>query len=864
MALGFDYFVVKRCVDGGHASTLESGANWILQHTGPSADEDSSRPVLALGAARSTTRPTSPPRLPEPVALPSLAASKAAHESTPSQPVVEPQVESRLKTSRKDYVDLATTQVLERAKKLKQAQTASRSAIIQQIAEDRATMRDRTQRGGKMPLSPPSSAPSSSMTNAALPSGNSGATAGQTTIQFRLPSNRTVKVVLAANTALDELYDRVVTECQTHGEVLSGDFTLLQAFPRRVFAKHDASGTLLDAGLVPSATLNVVRSATSLPHAPMPVVPASEDPMDLDSDEENDHGSTTRDPQRMHILPMPVVNWNVRGEGHRLSDLPAAHPVPMDVDPAEQPASEGNPDDQDGDSDSEDDEDDEDDEGDRRAARNPPRNWGTAGHRLTDEPAAPAPSATSLTSQISPHVARKACRRTAPTLKQLCITTIEPLLTRARTDHLQVLSLLPPALGELLVAALRLNGRLTVQSLGRLGPIRLQSLDLSNYRNVADSWCESLTRKWWFSLETLRLGGCDLLTDQAIGALKGMTCLEDLDLSGCRITDGGIGHLAALPTLRHLSLARTKITSCGLSRLPGALPHLQSLNLADCSVGSPKLLSVLAQFSELLTLNVQRVKFQVADPQLAAAPRQLRPLQEIDLTATGITSQDLIVISTLWSGLQVLKIGDGPQITAMGLETAVGNLKALAHVHLPSKDLDLSKLLPLLFDRPLARLDLAGCTGLPSSLAGIAKLRDTLTYLDLNGSPVTDAHLPPFATLSALTYLSLERTAITDTAVTHLLPLSLQTLALASTLVTSTSVQALSAAPDMARSLVVLGLERTRVSDDCLTYLTKFVNVETLNFSYTKVTKVAAAAATKSLTKLRILRLVGCEELPEP
>ncbi|KAJ3144350.1 hypothetical protein HDU89_008569 [Geranomyces variabilis] len=858
MALGFDYFVVKRCVDGKHAPTLESGANWILQQTGVDAVEDAaaSRPVLTLGNARSASRPASPPPLSEPVSLPSFPITMDANSTfTPAAPVEEPHVESRLKSSRKDYVDLATVQALERAKKLKKAQFDSRSAIVHQIAEDRQTMRDRKQRAAQIPVPAPSVAPPP-MSSAASPS-------AQTTIQFRLPSNRAVKVTMPACTPLGDLFARVAEESQTHGDALPGDFILLQAFPRRVYARNEASGTLLDAGLVPSATLNVIRSAAPAPQAPTPVPVNDNDAMDVDPAEDNDEGSTGSSPERVHALPIPVANWNRRGVGHRLSDLPAAQPAPMDVDLHTHAALEADDADTDNEHDDEDEEFDDEDDNAHHGRGVPPRVWGTGGHRLTDAPTLDSVPATAPAPRVVPGPARKPRHSAAPTLKQLCINTIEPLLTRANPGHLRALSLLPPALGELLVAALKLNSRLTVQSLGRLGAIRMQSLDLSNYRNVADSWCESVTRKWWFSLERLRLCGCDLLTDNAIGALKGMTCLEDLDLEGCRITDGGMTHLAALPTLRQLSLARTKITSLGLRHLTTALPHLQTLNIAQCTVGSPMLLSTLAQFSELLILFAQRITFHATEPHISIDPGKICPLQEIDLTASGLTDNDLIVVSKLWSELQGVKIGECPQITAAGLEAAIGNLKSLTHIQLPSRDLDLTDVLPLLFDRPLVRLDLNACTGLPPSLSGIEKLSDTLTYLDLSGTSLTDGHFPPFAALTALTYLSLERTAITDAAISNLLPLSLQTLALTSTLVTSASVQALSGAPDMARSLVALDLQRTRVCDDCLPYLLRLINLETLKFSNTKVTKVAAAAATKPLTKLRILRLVGCEDLPE-
>ncbi|KAJ3182382.1 hypothetical protein HDU87_008546 [Geranomyces variabilis] len=858
MALGFDYFVVKRCVEGGFAPTLESGANWILQQTGVNAVEDSasSGPVLALGNARSASRPASAPPFSEPVTLPSFPNKEdASSSSMPAALVEEPHAESRLKTSRKDYVDLATVQALERAKKLKRAQVDSRSAIKQQIAEDRQTMRDRKQRVEQIPLPAPSVAPPPVTSPASL--------SAQTIIQFRLPSNRTVKITMPTSTPLEELFARVAEECQTHGEALPGDFTLLQAFPRRVFARNDASGTLLDAGMVPSATLNVIRSAAPAFQAPIPV-PVNENAMDVDSAEDSDDSPAGISPERVHVLPTPVANWNRRGVGHRLSDMPVAQPVPMDVDPPAHAAPETDDDDTGDEHDSGDEESEDEDENAHQGRGTLPRVWGTGGHRLTDGPMLGSAPTTGPATSAVPRPARKVRHSAAPTLKQLCINTIEPLLTRANPDHLRTLSLLPPALGELLVAALKLNGRLTVQSLGRLGAIRMQSLDLSNYRNVADSWCESVTRKWWFSLERLRLGGCDLLTDKAIGALEGMTCLEDIDLEGCRITDGGITYLAALPTLRQLSLARTKITSLGLTRLSAALPHLQSLNITQCTVGSPRLLSILSQFSELLTLNAQRITFHATEPHITIDPGNMRPLQEIDLTASGLSDNDLIVMSKLWTELQVIRIGECPQITATGLEAAIGNLKALTHIQLPSRDLDVTGILPLLFDRPLVRLDLAACTVLPPSLSGIEKLADTLTYLDLSGTSLTDAHLSTFTALTALTYLSLDRTAITDAAITNLLPLSLQTLALTSTSVTSASVQALSEAPDMARSLVALDLQRTRVCDDCLPYLRKFINLETLNFSNTKVTKVAAAAATKPLARLRILRLVGCEDLPEP
>ena len=74
-------------------------------------------------------------------------------------------------------------------------------------------------------------------------------------------------------------------------------------------------------------------------------------------------------------------------------------------------------------------------------------------------------------------------------------------------------------------------------------------------------------------LQNLCLSGTKI-TDAGLVHLKGLTALKDLDLLlVTNVTDAGLVHLKGLTNLRTLSLSGTKVTSAGVADLKKALPN---------------------------------------------------------------------------------------------------------------------------------------------------------------------------------------------------------------------------------------------------------------------------------------------------
>ncbi len=61
-------------------------------------------------------------------------------------------------------------------------------------------------------------------------------------------------------------------------------------------------------------------------------------------------------------------------------------------------------------------------------------------------------------------------------------------------------------------------------------------------------------------------------TDSGLVDLKGLTNLQELNLTATKITDSGLEHLKGLTKLKVLGLRNTKVTDEGVQKLQAALP----------------------------------------------------------------------------------------------------------------------------------------------------------------------------------------------------------------------------------------------------------------------------------------------------
>jgi hypothetical protein len=215
-------------------------------------------------------------------------------------------------------------------------------------------------------------------------------------------------------------------------------------------------------------------------------------------------------------------------------------------------------------------------------------------------------------------------------------------------------------------------------------------------------------------VEARRIPGLRLshVTDAAdLERLRGLTTLQQLDLSYTKVTDAGLAHLKGLTGLQYLDLSCTQVTDAGLAHLKG-LTGLQYLDLSCTQVTGAGMVHL----------------------------RGLTALQELDLPVTRVTDPGLAHLKGL-TALQRLNLL-GTEVTDAGLE----HLKGLTAL----QDLNL-------WDTKVTDAGLV-------YLKGLTALQD----LNLSETNVTDAGLEHLKGLTALQKLDLERTKVTNAGVRHL------------------------------------------------------------------------------------------------
>ena len=97
---------------------------------------------------------------------------------------------------------------------------------------------------------------------------------------------------------------------------------------------------------------------------------------------------------------------------------------------------------------------------------------------------------------------------------------------------------------------------------------------------------KALTTPYSLTLQGVTLGTIiesTNITDAGLEHLKGLTCLQTLELKQPNVTDAGLEHLKGLTQLQSLDLIGTQVTDAGLKHLEG-LTQLQSLDLSYTKV----------------------------------------------------------------------------------------------------------------------------------------------------------------------------------------------------------------------------------------------------------------------------------------
>ncbi len=284
----------------------------------------------------------------------------------------------------------------------------------------------------------------------------------------------------------------------------------------------------------------------------------------------------------------------------------------------------------------------------------------------------------------------------------------------------------------------------------------------------------------------------------AFSYLSPLKKLIDLSLNRARISDEHLSVVADLPELITVELESTNITDEALKYFKECRKLIQ-LHLNDTQV-TDRGIGCLAALSELKLLALEGTG--ITDGGFEHL-KKIQNLQTIDLSNTAVTGARLKVLSELQK-LSVLDLMRS-KLTDKGLST-------LSH--------------PKIEILRLGRTPIQG-----RGLSALAHL-PLLSTLDLSGCPLQDVHCKHLPS-APLVELRLEDCPITDKAVAHIADCSrLEKLLLSGTGVTDAGTVELC----RLKSLRVLWLERTKISDETLESIATESNITHLNLAETAIT----------------------------
>lgn len=162
-------------------------------------------------------------------------------------------------------------------------------------------------------------------------------------------------------------------------------------------------------------------------------------------------------------------------------------------------------------------------------------------------------------------------------------------------------------------------------------------------------------------------------TDDELQLLSELTGLENLNLSGTKVSDSGLEHLTGMSNLKALRLSITRVSDSGLLHLH-RLTQLQSLDLSGLQITDAGLRN-LEELRELRSLDISGTRVTGAGLAHLAG---LTSLERLVLSGTGVGDDGLKHLVRL-TRLESLDLS-GTQVTGSGLEHLAGltNLRDLA------------------------------------------------------------------------------------------------------------------------------------------------------------------------------------------
>ncbi|CAG8707725.1 13789_t:CDS:10, partial [Rhizophagus irregularis] len=831
LSFGFDEWVCRKAIACNR--TIED-ATEVLNALDPNSGV--SRPTTTL-----SLRPSSNDVVP-------MSLDTATSSSFPQPALVsrhsQPADESEYtKESRAKAVKAA-----EEAKKQKMMEREARNKALLAIKEDRIRNKQR-----KLVHQTSGSEESNigvSSSTASQPETSSKPSQNTALIQIRLSTGQAIRQKFSSSTKISNLFEWVSNENEP-----SKTFQLMLPFPRKVFGDDQMDMTLADVGLVPNASLNVVKLDISPQQPQQPAIPVqpvipNNIPLNVPS----------QAPPQISAQPVIPNNIPPNVPPHFLPQIPPQVPpqipvIPNNV-PPNFPPNFGQP-------------------PRIRALRgrfppNIPRGmqpppFSGGGHRLTDGPIIPQDSVdpneehveteeekrqrladaiqtrVNTEENIHDNAVRQGIKRElqVESLKSKCAYCVAVLLTSATSVRIiRSLANVSSNIGELLVAELIKLNKLDSLTFRRFANCNLQNIILDNYPRATDSLLEVIGNTQRASVTRVSLRGCEVLTDTGLNGLQGLLFLESLDVSSCRVKDRALPALQGFENLTDLNLSKTKVTISGLRELFANCAFAKTLEVLDLSycngVNGRTVFLDLQPLVNIRSLNLDSTL--LTPPQVPVNPSSFQSLEFLDISRTKLCDQDVMKILCGFKNLVDLNLTETTGIGQFGLKWMAKEYKSLNFINFPNREEELDDVLQDFSELPLNKLDLTNFINVTDVGILCIEAVKSLTYLSLSGTKLTDTGMTALKSLENLVELYLDRTCITDIGVANLRNLrELTHLSLSKTKIKNESLRIIGNSAFSPRSLKYLNVGYTRVTDKGVKELKGLSKLTFLNLDYTKV-----------------------------
>ncbi|GER25583.1 F-box/LRR-repeat protein 7 [Striga asiatica] len=168
---------------------------------------------------------------------------------------------------------------------------------------------------------------------------------------------------------------------------------------------------------------------------------------------------------------------------------------------------------------------------------------------------------------------------------------------------------------------LGLCSRVSDEGIKRIGDLKhLEALSLQGCWLITDSGLASLGEgSLCGTLKKLILAECDRITDEGLMCLKGMVCLEELNLSECgpNVTDVGMSILATFSSLKVLNLSwLVSVSSVGVRALAKGCQNMEVLDISGCEMVTSCAVRAFAGHACLRELVWTNYEFAIMDDDL--------------------------------------------------------------------------------------------------------------------------------------------------------------------------------------------------------------------------------------------------------